>query len=176
MIDSRHGVLFNESLANQLREQLISLCYHKSHFDALLHLMSILNILASSEAYSLLQEQHITALPNKIEQQRINNVMAYIIDNFKHKISLDEAAEIAHMTPNAFCKFFKKSTRKTFIEMVIEYRLNYALQQLIKTDKSISEISFESGFGDVSHFFKLFKAKTHLSPSNYRKKFLHGLG
>lgn len=106
----------------------------------------------------------------------MNTVMAYIIDNFKGNLSLDAAAGIAHMTTNAFCKFFKKSTRKTFMEMVIEYRLNYARQLLVQTDKPVSEIAFESGFQDVSHFFKLFKAKLKLSPLQYRKKFLLALG
>src|SRR5690606_8885065 len=52
--DSRHGILFKESIAHLVQEQLISLCKQKSNFEALLHLMSILHTLASSEAYSLL--------------------------------------------------------------------------------------------------------------------------
>jgi AraC-like DNA-binding protein len=58
------------------------------------------------------------------------------------------------------------------METIIEYRLNYAIQQLVQTDKPISAIAFESGFGDVSHFYKMFKVKMHLSPLNYRKKFM----
>jgi len=58
------------------------------------------------------------------------------------------------------------------METIIEYRLNYATQQLVQTDKQISEISFDSGFGDVSHFYKTFKTKMRLSPLNYRKKFM----
>jgi AraC-like DNA-binding protein len=87
-------------------------------------------------------------------------------------VSLDKAAGIANMTPNAFCKYFKKITRKTFMETVIEYRLNYATQQLVQTDKPISEISYTSGFGDVSHFYKMFKNKMQQSPLNYRKNFM----
>ena len=58
------------------------------------------------------------------------------------------------------------------METVIEYRLNYATQQLVQTDKPISQISFDSGFGDVSHFYKMFKHKMHQSPLNYRKNFM----
>jgi len=46
---------------------------------------------------------------------------------------------------------------------------------LVQTDKPISEISFDCGFGDVSHFYKTFKQKMHLSPLNYRKKFMRSL-
>ena len=109
------------------------------------------------------------------EQERINPVFAYLVENFRQPVSLDVAAGIANMTTNAFCKYFKKITRKTFMETIIEYRLNYAIQQLVQTDKPISEISFESGFGDVSHFYKMFKAKMNLSPLNYRKRFMRNL-
>jgi len=62
------------------------------------------------------------------------------------------------------------------METIIEYRLNYAIQQLVQTDKPISDISYESGFGDVSHFYKTFKQKMQISPLNYRKKFMRNLG
>jgi len=61
------------------------------------------------------------------------------------------------------------------METIIEYRLNYATQQLVQSDKPISEIAFESGFGDVSHFYKMFKVKMGLSPLNYRKQFMRDL-
>jgi len=98
-------------------------------------------------------------------------VMAYVVDHFKKQVSLDQAAEIAGMTPTAFCKYFKRVTRKTFIETVLEYRINYAMQQLVHTDHSVSHISFESGFGDVSHFYKTFRLKKKISPLRYRQKF-----
>ena len=58
------------------------------------------------------------------------------------------------------------------METVIDYRINHATQQLVQTDKPISEISFDSGFGDVSHFYKMFKHKMNQSPLNYRKNFM----
>jgi AraC-like DNA-binding protein len=99
-------------------------------------------------------------------------VFAYIVDNFHNEISLNKAAEIIGMTPNAFCKYFKKITRKTFMETVINYRINFATQQLIKTDKTIADVCFESGFGDISHFYKMFTSRMEVSPLNYRKQFL----
>ncbi|WP_448633440.1 helix-turn-helix domain-containing protein [Pedobacter panaciterrae] len=65
----------------------------------------------------------------------------------------------------------QKDHKKTFIETVTDYRINYAIQQLVNSDKSISDICFENGFGDLSHFYKLFKRKMKLSPLKYRKEF-----
>ncbi len=135
-------------------------------------LMDILQSLAMSTDYTLLDKQNTIAQRSSSEQERINAVYAYLVENFREQVSLEKAAAIAHITPSAFCKYFKKITRKTFMETVINYRINYATQQLVQTDKSISEISFDSGFGDVSHFYKMFRLKMKMSPLHYRKRFM----
>ena len=138
----------------------------------LIGLLEILQRLAQSKEQKLLDQNRVVGERSLAEQERINPVFAYLVENFRRPVSLDVAAGIANMTTNAFCKYFKKITRKTFMETIIEYRLNYAIQQLVQTDKPISDISFDSGFGDVSHFYKMFKVKMQVSPLNYRKKFM----
>ncbi|RVT98125.1 AraC family transcriptional regulator [Mucilaginibacter limnophilus] len=170
---SKSGISFNEDKRQEMAESLIRLKDEKNDFIKLIALLDILHQLAADERYKLLDPNSNIATISVSEQQRINPVFAYLVDNFRKQISLDEAAGIANMTPNAFCKFFKKTTRKTFFETIIEYRINYATQQLVQTDKPVSEIALESGFGDVSHFYKTFKSKMKLSPLNYRKKFMH---
>ena len=156
-------------------KNLEALSKEKNNFRMLIGLLEILQKLASTNEYVLLDQNMVIAERTLAEQERINPVYAYLVENFRKQVSLDVAAGIANMTTNAFCKYFKKITRKTFMETIIEYRLNYAIQQLVQTDKPISDISFESGFGDVSHFYKTFKQKMHISPLNYRKKFMRSL-
>jgi AraC-like DNA-binding protein len=139
-------------------------------------LLKILQQLAESKQYVLLDKQYELFVHSNNEQSKINSIMAYIVDHFREKIELEKAAGIAMMTPPAFCKYFKRQTRKTFIETVLDYRINYASQQLVNTDKPVSDISFESGFGDVSHFYKVFKSQKKLSPLQYRKKFAGDVG
>ena len=170
------GISFNQSTKTAVNHNLLALSTEKNNFKILIGLLESLHRLAMSKDYTLLDQNRIIAERTIAEQERINPVFAYLVENFKQPVSLDAVAQIANMTTNAFCKYFKKATRKTFMETIIEYRLNYAIQQLVQTDKAISEISFESGFGDVSHFYKMFKVKMHLSPLNYRKKFMHSLG
>lgn len=172
--DSILGIHFNKSDATEVIEKLISLKNQTDNFQALTSFLSILNSLSKC-SYRLLDEDRKSIFQSSSEQERMNLILAYIVDNFNGKISLNEAANIASLTTNAFCKYFKKTTRKTFMEMVIDYRLNYARQQLIQTDKPISEIAFESGFSDPSHFYKSFRLKTNLSPAHYRKKFFEGI-
>jgi AraC-like DNA-binding protein len=170
--NSSCGISFNQSTQQLIQQQLLKLADEPSNFKTFIGLMDILQSLAMATDYSLLDKQNTIAERSATEQERINAVYAYLVENFREQVSLDKAAEIVHMTPNAFCKYFKKLTRKTFMETVIHYRLSYATQQLIQTDKSISEISFDSGFGDVSHFYKTFRSKMNLSPLHYRKKFM----
>jgi AraC-like DNA-binding protein len=169
---SSSGISFNAETRSIVNRSMKHLSDEKSNFKMLLSLLEILQRLAGSTEYTLLDQQRSIAEQSRAEQERINPIFAYLVENFRGQVSLDEASNIAHMTPNAFCKYFKKITRKTFMETVIEYRLNYATQQLVQTDKPISEISFDSGFGDVSHFYKMFKHKMHQSPLNYRKNFM----
>ena len=169
------GISFNGETQTAVNRSLEALVATDNNFNKLTALLDILQRLALSKEYTLLDQNQSIAERTIAEQERINPVYAYLVENFRQQVSLDVAASIANMTPNAFCKYFKKITRKTFMETIIEYRLNYATQQLVQTDKPISEISFDSGFGDVSHFYKMFKVKMHLSPLNYRKKFMRDL-
>jgi AraC-like DNA-binding protein/quercetin dioxygenase-like cupin family protein len=170
--NSASGISFNADTRSAITRTMMHLPGEKNNFKMLIVLLEILQRLAFSNEYKLLDQQRSIAEQSRAEQERINPIFAYLVENFRGDISLDQASYIAHMTPNAFCKYFKKITRKTFMETVIEYRLNYATQQLVQTDKPISEISFDSGFGDVSHFYKMFKHKMHQSPLHYRKTFL----
>jgi AraC-like DNA-binding protein len=170
------GISFHSDTRTNAGERLLALSREENSFRMLIGLLEILQRLAASGEYTLLDQNRVIAEPSLAEQERINPVFAYLVENFRKHVSLDVAAGIANMTTNAFCKYFKKITRKTFMETIIEYRLNYAIQQLVQTDKPISDISFDSGFGDVSHFYKMFKVKMHLSPLNYRKKFMRTLG
>jgi AraC-like DNA-binding protein len=172
---SGSGVSFKSKTQAMAGSSLVALSMEKNNFRMLMGLLDILQKLALSDEYALLDQNMIVAERSIAEQERINPVFAYLVENFRQQVSLDAAAGIANMTTNAFCKYFKKITRKTFMETIIEYRLNYAIQQLIQTDKPISDISFESGFGDVSHFYKMFKLKMGVSPLNYRKRFIGSL-
>jgi AraC-like DNA-binding protein len=169
------GISFNSGTQAAVNHSLLAMSNEKNSFKLLIGLLEALQRLASSNEYILLDQNQVIAERTIAEQERINPVFAYLIENFRHQVSLDVVAGIANMTTNAFCKYFKKTTRKTFMETIIEYRLNYAIKQLVQTDKPISEIAFQSGFGDVSHFYKIFKLKMQLSPLNYRKRFIRSL-
>ena len=173
---SRYGIQFLNDTAIETKESLSLVDQEEKPFKKLISFLEVLQRLAVSKQYQLLDKQQNRFVHSSSEQKRINEVMAYIVDNFRKGINLDEAAHVVRMTPTAFCKYFKRMTRKTFMETVMDYRINFATQQLVDSDKPVSDIGFESGFGDISHFYKTFKNKKKLSPLNYRKRFMNEVG
>jgi AraC-like DNA-binding protein/quercetin dioxygenase-like cupin family protein len=152
-------------------QRIHSLAVENNDFRRLVDLLEILQELAMEKDIVLLDTSGITAGLTPADRQRIHPIFAYLVENFRGPVSLEKAAAIAGMSPNAFCRYFRKITRKTFMEMVIQHRLDHATRQLIQTNEPISAICFDSGFGDISHFYKMFRSRMHISPLNYRKKF-----
>jgi AraC-like DNA-binding protein len=141
-------------------------------FQKWLYLMEILNIIALSSDIDLIDKQGSNLKLSLGEAERIHKIYAFIIDNYTQDIDLNKAAQLIHMTPTAFCRYFKKMTRKTLIAVVTEFRVRHACQLLTTTEKPISDIAFESGFGNLSFFNKQFKLQMGFSPLRYRKLFM----
>lgn len=137
-------------------------------FDRLLELLSILKQMAESEEYELLNAREFALEVKLQDNDRINEIYDFVHSNFTRAISLDEISAEVNMTVPAFCRYFKKQSGKTFTQFVNEFRVIHACKLLIEEQKSITEIAFESGFNNFSHFNKLFKEKTGNSPSAYR--------
>ena len=169
--NSHYGLRFSGD-NTRINEQLEELLQQADPFKKMMLLLWALYELASAKTYTILDSQSAFSGLSVGEKERINAVIAYIVENFQHKVSLTKAASLAHMTPHAFCKYFKKVTRKTFMEAVTDYRIDFAGKQLINTEKSVAQIGFESGFNDISNFHKTFKHNKKLSPLNYRNAFL----
>ena len=154
-----------------LQQKIKAILNEAVSFRKLVLLLDILHDLADHHQYLILDKQNQYPLLPAVEKERIHAAMAYIVENFQKNISLKAVAATTSMTPEAFCKYFKKLTRKTFIEVVNDYRIDFAIGQLVNTEKPIVQIGFDSGFNDISNFYKTFKDRTTLSPLTYRKTF-----
>ena len=104
------------------------------------------------------------------EGKRMSSILEYTMTNYDQPISLGQIANLANLTPNAFCKYFKLRTNKTFVQFLTEIRIEQACKLLSKTrDLSVLEIALASGFNNVSNFnrkFKFLKKKTPLQYKN----------
>lgn len=103
-------------------------------------------------------------------QARLQIMMQYIHQNYRHDISLEDIAGHAGVSKSTVLNLFRKYLHITPINYLIHYRLNEAAQLLSNTEKKINTISDETGFNNVDYFCRLFKKHYHLTPTEYRKK------
>lgn len=141
-----------------------------SGLERVLQFLEILNILANTEDYTVLNADGIALETSPQDNDKINIIYKYVNANFQEHITLDEIADKVSMTVPAFCRYFKKTTGKTFTQLVNEYRVVHATKLLNESNKSIADICFECGFNNFSHFNKQFNEVTGKSASNYRKE------
>lgn len=96
--------------------------------------------------------------------------LEYIRKNFHKHISLDELAQLAHLSVSALERRFKKHLSKTPTRIINEIRLESARLMIMESDRPISEIAFNTGFGDHSYFTKQFKTFFGIHPSKMREQ------
>lgn len=107
------------------------------------------------------------------ESERMNNIYQFIFNNFQQRISLQDIAKVAHISPHSFCRFFKSKTQKSFSTFLTEVRVHHACKLLAETDHPVSDICYESGFNNFSNFNRHFKLLTKKSPLQHRQQFQH---
>ena len=166
---AKGGIAFKGSAKKKIGEK-IEILEYKSEFQRLLAILNVLHELASTEEYEILNADHLAVELDSKENDRINIIFNYVKEHYQEPISLETMADLVHMTVPSFCRYFKKVTNKTFIQFVNEYRLVHASNLLSENKLSITEICFESGFNNFSHFNKSFKSFTGMSPSKYRNE------
>ena len=140
-----------------------------SHFNQLLTLLEIFQLLAQSNETEVLKVQPIASASLLKEQQRIHKVYHFIETNYQSEIDVNEVAQLCHLTTAAFCRYFKKSTHYTFTDFLNHFRINQS-KKILMQDRSVTEACYESGFENISYFNKTFKKFTGENPSVFRKK------
>ncbi|MGB5818148.1 MAG: AraC family transcriptional regulator [Saonia sp.] len=166
---AKGGIAFEGKTKRKIGEKMEILEY-QSDFQRLLSILNILNELGNSHEFKVLNAEGFSLETEVKDNDRINIVFNYVKNNFQEEISLEKMADIVSMTVPSFCRYFKKITNKTFTKFVNEYRLVHASKLLAEKPISITEVCFESGFNNFSHFNKSFKAFTGQNPSEYRNQ------
>lgn len=136
--------------------------------DQLMHFVDLLKLLSGYSELVPLSSGNKTPMFSEHEGIRIGNIYNYIMQQYDKPITLEDAARQAHMTPQAFCRFFKKHTLHTFVSFLNEVRINEACKKL--TDgayDNIATVAYTCGFNSITNFNRVFKGVTGQSPSDY---------
>jgi len=165
---AKTGIAFygeTKKLAGEKLKQLAAL----PHFEQLITLLEIFNLLANSNEAEMLKARPIASASVLKEQQRLQKVYHFIEANYQQEIDVNAVAKLCNLTTAAFCRYFKKSTHYTFTDFLNQFRINQSKKILLQ-DKNVTEACYESGFANISYFNKTFKKITGENPSAYKKK------
>ncbi len=127
----------------------------------------LLQLLISLNRYNEQLNQEIIYL-DKIHST-ISDIARYLNKNFDENITLNSLAERFSISPYHLSRTFKNTTGFNFVEFLNNVRIKEAQRLLRKTNLNITEISNKSGYNSLTHFGRIFKSNTGLSPSKYRK-------
>lgn len=166
---AKNGILFGPETKRKIGQKIEKIA-DKEGFKKILILLEVLHVLAKTDDYTILNDDGFAFEAEPQDSAKIDLIYKHINKNFKQHISLDEIADKVSMTVPAFCRYFKKVTGKTFTKLVNEYRVVHATKLLSESQMSITDISFECGFNNFSHFNKLFKEFVGKSASKYRSE------
>ncbi|AEI49700.1 AraC family transcriptional regulator [Runella slithyformis] len=167
---AKHGIRFLESAREKGRELIQSLL-HQTSGNRLITLYQILDMLAQTNDYELLSTTFQTPQLDDDDTDRINRIYSYSLTHFQQKISIENVAEVANISPNSFCRYFKSRSRKTYSRFLLELRVGHACKLLREHNLSIAQVCFESGFHTFSNFNKYFKYFTGKSPIQYQREY-----
>jgi AraC-like DNA-binding protein len=169
--EARKGLSFPMDAIMRVYQQLDTLSSVKDGFYAVMQFLTILYELSHCEGARTLATSSYAKVEVESDSRRVLKVKNYIAKNYMDEIRLNTLADIAGMSPSAFSRFFKLHTGRNLSDYIIEMRLGYASRMLVDTARSIAEISFQSGFNNLSNFNRIFKKKKGCSPSEFRENY-----
>ena len=141
------------------------------HFEQLLCLLEVFQILALSKEVTPLNNQDTSIKLFLNDKIRMGSIYKYIHANYDEAPDVNKVAASVHLSTAAFCRYFKKQTKMTFTDFVNQYRITQA-KTLLLQEKTVSEVCYEVGFESLSYFNKLFKKLTGENPSVFKKRYV----
>ncbi|APU67307.1 MULTISPECIES: AraC family transcriptional regulator [Christiangramia] len=165
--ESEYGMKFK---ADESKRAVFHNLKHQNRIERIASLLLLLNELIHAERQplsSFVYQKKYT----EDEGKRMNDVFQYAMNHFQDTISLEDVADVAFMSKNAFCRYFKKRTNKTFFQFLIEIRIEHACKLLYRDqDLSVSAISELCGFQNIANFNRKFKELKGITPTQYRQQ------
>ncbi|WP_117883665.1 AraC family transcriptional regulator [Aureibaculum luteum] len=165
--DSKYGICFDNSVSKKLHDQIIKLP-DLPITEQSIKLLDILHQLSITTNKVMLSSSDMRQYTSE-NSDKLDLVLKFISDNYASRITLNDIANVACMTTNSFCRFFKKMTNKSFTQFLNEVRIRNASRLLVQGNMPISEACYLVGYNSVTNFHKQFKQIMNCTPKGYRK-------
>jgi len=145
-------------------EQILRLYEGKDPFKIQLMSVQLYDLLVT---LIQMQEKKITKKTRENGIQ-FSRVIEFMEENYQKDVSLEEFAEIMHVSPPYFCKIFKMAIKMTPIEYIQMLRIESAKRMLLQTNLKVKDIANAVGYKDSSYFSLIFKKREGISARRYR--------
>ena len=165
--NSTGGYRFTGKKKRSLAEKLSSIAAADG-LEKLIIFLRIIQELNSRKEMLPLSKPSIQRNIKTYDGNRLNKILEFTFKEFQRTITLNEVASVANLTPEAFCKYFKTRTRKTYTSFLNEIRINHACR-LLTEERTVSDICYDSGFTNLSNFNRIFRKIKAMSPGEWRK-------
>ncbi|AUS05481.1 AraC family transcriptional regulator [Pseudotamlana carrageenivorans] len=164
--ESKFGICFGKSVSEKLHDELVNLP-SLTPVEQHIQLLSILQKLSRTKDITILSSSDMRQSTTE-SSERIDNVLRFISDKYATNIGLNDVADVACMTTNSFCRFFKKTTNKSFTQFLNEVRIRNASRLLVQEDTSVSSVCYAVGYNSITNFNKQFKQIMGVTPKAFR--------
>ena len=165
---TKRGIKFSGNNKNIIQNMIVDV-FNCEGINRLVKFLSLLDYLALNSNYEYLASVNFSTIIESVDFDRFNKVYQYMIKNYMNQIRLEEIASIAGLSSTAFCRYFKKRTKRTFVEFLNEIRIGRAKRLLIEDKMKISTIALEVGFSSLSNFIDQFKKHSKMLPIEFLK-------
>ena len=145
-----------------------------NEYSSLLHISLINKIYYLLMKYCLsFKRASNTVIIPKRDFSYAKTAIAYINENFKREIPLDEISSVVNLSPSYFSKYFKSVTQVSFSEYLANLRLENAVQDMLNKNSTVSAAAIENGFANVKSFITQCKKVYNCTPAQYKKRLLN---
>ena len=135
--------------------------------------IQLLQALCSIKKYKTLSTTHTEYAITESEGLRMNDIYQYTMSHFTENITLKQIAGVAHLTPQAFCRYFKKHTLKTYVAFLNEVRINEACKKIVSESfDSLASVAYQTGFTNAVTFNRVFKKITGQPPKKFLTEYM----
>lgn len=168
LMRAEQGIQIKGNAALAIGKKIIALTKLRGR-KRLQQMIEILCLMGEAPEYKLLASKGFCAAYNSVNNEKISQIFNYMVQNHNKDLRFQEIADFANMNPSAFCRYFKKTTSKTFTQVLNEIRIGFACKMLINTNESISEVGYSSGYMNIPYFNRQFKEIKKVTPVQYRE-------
>jgi AraC-like DNA-binding protein len=169
--NAKKGISFSREAIEKVKERLDFLNKNHSGFYSVLDLLTILYELSLDRNSRILCSSTFNKQDDSSESRRIQKVINFMNNNYQKEIRLIDVANHVNMSEVSFSRFMKRRTGKNYIEYLNDLRLGIASRYLVDSSKTISEISYDCGFNNLSNFNRIFKKRKGYTPKEFRENY-----